>query len=740
MLTLAIISLLSAFIYFNNIINRDFSARRFQPPIELYASSYNVKVGQLVSIQFLTSLLSHNNYKEKLLGDPLYEGDFSVWPYGACQSSFQFELDPKVHECLVWSAFTESKPDYNSGNNEIKVIAVTKNNKVVGVYSGQPINAVNEILLPPKQIAQFLDDRPVFQKIVALGEVNTSCLNALLAIEDARFLDHKGVSFKAIFRAFLKNVKEMRFAEGGSTLTQQLVKNYFLTNEKTLYRKIIEMFMSFLLEMKIDKDEILETYINVIYLGQQDVFQVRGYGAASEYYFKKDISRLNLAQCSLLAAIVKSPGLYNPFRYPERALKRRNLVLEQMTKLKLISDQEMKEAQKESLPKISEKDVNVVAPYFVEAVLWQLKQVLKVDMNQGLKITTTLDIEAQKRAENAVLKTMSNLDKKTNHPLQVAFLSADQRFGKVRSLIGGRDFKVSQFNRAIQSYRQVGSIMKPIVYLSALETVKNDGTVYTPLTLLEDKPFDYSYEGQTWSPKNFNQKYYGTVPMYFALKNSLNCATASLGLEIGLDNIVDLSRRLGVKSKIESLPSLTLGAFELSPFEVLQVYSTIANQGYLVPLTFIDKIENLDGKILYKKQQNLSLVVAPETVAVLIGMMKHTLISGTASWMKRADLECPCAGKTGTTSDNKDAWFAGFSSDHVAVVWIGFDDNSSHGLTGASGASPLWFHYMNDYSRHHVLRDFQWPEGTRLIKRSTESFNNLKIPQEDIELIDRISF
>ncbi|MCB0387023.1 MAG: penicillin-binding protein 1B, partial [Bdellovibrionales bacterium] len=315
-------------------------------------------------------------------------------------------------------------------------------------------------------------------------------------------------------------------------------------------------------------------------------------------------------------------------------------------------------------------------------------------------------------------------------------ISVDVASGEIIALVGGRSFKRTQYNRAIDGHRQVGSIMKPFVYLTALESRTPEGDSYNPLTPIEDSNFTHKYEGQSWSPVNYEKEFMGTIPLMTGLKNSINAATARLGLDIGLEAVIDVAKRAGIKSEIKPLPSLTLGSFELFPMEVAESYTTLARMGSHVSLSMLRRVEDLAGKVIYAVEPQVEQAFARENVAVLIGMMKQTVLAGTARSLAYRGFHFPAAGKTGTTTDSKDAWFGGFTPDVLTVVWLGYDDNTSHGLTGASGAVPIWADYMNKVAPRWPKRDFDWPEGTVVFPYSVEEYNSLLAKPEDLPITE----
>ncbi len=745
-------------------MSQKLESKKFLVPTEYYAAPPSFSSRTIVNITELETNLQKQGYRQRSFDQRLLAGDYFIGNREQCVARLQIQLPENQSECLGWINKDVPTTQLESSiqvlilqnnylaapvspNSKTKKEAAAKERMISQVLIGAPFHEVQEVIGEAPLIAQFIGNEPVMQKSVTLGEIPPMCSNAIMAIEDAQFLEHGGVSYKGIFRAVVKNVTRGKSAQGGSTITQQLVKNYFLTSEKTLKRKFNEFIMSILLESRFSKDEILETYLNIIYMGQQGAFQVRGYGSAAKYYFSKDISSLNISECALLAAIVNSPGLYNPFKKPENALRRRHLVLEKMKDLKFLSPDQAATADKEPLPTAPVQMASETSPYYLDAVRKQIES-MKISI-EGLKIFTALDLQAQQVAQESLRTHLESLEANNNHiknlkakghNLEGSVLLADNKTGLVNVVVGGRNFRMTQFNRAIEGHRQVGSIMKPFVFLAALKSENTDGKPYTPVTLLKDEKFTTKYDGQSWSPDNYGDQYFGTVPMFFALKNSLNAATASLGLAVGLDKISDIAHKLGVQSELKKLPAMTLGAFEMYPKEVLQSYMSLANLGKKNQISFIRKIVNLENTEIYKHQPVPEQVEDSATVASLVGMMKQTVISGTARSVQLNGFTRPAAGKTGTTSENKDAWFGGFTPYQTAIVWIGYDNNLSHKLTGASGPLPVWIDLMKKISNKYPADDFAWPENTEKINLDEKALTDLgaiKSPHDpkSVELI-----
>ncbi len=725
------------------IIKTRLEGKRFLPPIEFFSAPLKISAQETLSHTSLQSSLKRMTYENNDNQGPLRPGQYLHLTKESCQENLSEDLPENVTDCLLISK-KGSEKDFN-------LVSFAGDNKVSQVFSGEPLTPKPIVELEPILFAQYYGTSPILRDVVSLGEAPPLCLNAILAIEDSRFLEHSGVSLTGYARAAWKNLTQQRAAQGGSTITQQLVKNYFLTPEKTIKRKVTEGVMSLLLELRATKDEILETYINEIYMGQNGPFEVRGFGAASNHYLSKSLSDLDLAECSLLAAILNNPGMYNPFTKTEAALKRRNLVLAKMLELELISEAEKASAEQKPLPKTSNRVLSEPAPYFVDAVRRELEK-MALPLEEGARVFTTLDLRAQEAAQKFVREGLDRLEssnkkirkiKETqNKSLEGSLVSADPKTGEIKAIVGGRSFKISQYNRAYQSKRQVGSVFKPLVYLAALE-LGAENEIPTPITLLKDEKFTVKYDGQSWSPVNYDKKQRGLVPVFYALSRSLNIPTAQLGISIGLKQIVEFAETMGVKAELKPVPALALGAFEMTPLDVLQTYSILANFGERVPLTLIRKIETASAELLYLNEPEANQVADPVNVAILVGMLKQTVANGTAWFLPRLGFTAPAAGKTGTTSDARDAWFAGMTPEHVAVAWVGYDDNTESGLTGASGAIPIWANYMIATTSHLPALDFEWPEGAEPYTLSVEQLIDLNVPEENnrplepIELIFR---
>ena len=529
MMTLFIIALVLA-LYTDQSIRSQVKEKRFLAPTKYYSSPQKFFVGQVYSKESFEKHFNDHHYRQRDFGSPMSPGDFAFGDQKQCESIIETKND--LYYCLTFRSRL---------GGQLYFLVLNEWDQLNGIYSGDQLTPVLFAEGEAGIFAQYLGTKPTLQIHTPLGEIPRYCLEAVLAIEDPYFLEHRGVSFRGILRAVIANLQKARFSQGGSTITQQLVKNYFLTPEKTITRKLKEILISLIFEFRVSKDDILETYLNIIYLGQSGVFEVRGYQAAANHYFQKPLSDLDLADCALLAAIVNSPGRYNPIRHTERAQQRRLRVLDKMKEHNMILAEEYDEAINAPLPTKLKTQIAASAPYYVDAVKKKLKE-LGFDELYGLNVYTALDPEAQKLAEKAVrnginyfessLASIKKLKEEEGLKLQAALLSSNPISGEITAIVGGRNFSSSPFNRAIESQRQVGSVFKPIVYLTAIKNGDEMGAPYTPVSLINNSPFRYEYEGQVWEPQNYNKEFSQPVPLFYALKESLNVPTSRLATSI----------------------------------------------------------------------------------------------------------------------------------------------------------------------------------------------------------------
>jgi penicillin-binding protein 1B len=532
--------------------------------------------------------------------------------------------------------------------------------------------------------------------LVRLREVPDQLVKALLAVEDRKYFSHAGVDPRALARAALSLFSDKR-TQGGSTLTQQLVKNFFLTPERTVQRKFTELIMALLLELHYDKNEILETYLNEIYLGQDRDRAIHGIGLAAHYYFGKSVEQLSLAECALIVGMVKGPASFDPYRHPDRALERRNLVLREAKDQGFVTMEQYAAARGTKLV-VNPKASMGTSPHpaFLQLVHRQLRREYdEADLrSEGLRVFTTLDPRVQAAAERVLTRKLAQFDREKRFGdagLEGAIVITGQT-GEVQALVGGRDAHFRGFNRALDAARPVGSLFKPAIYLTAL----SEPSRYTLVTPVDDGPFVWKSRGAPdWEPANYDKKFHGAVPLRVALAQSYNAAAARLGTELGIERVIATVKKLGVEREMPPYAATLLGAVDLSPLEVAQMYQTIASGGFRTPLKAIREVLTQDGIPLRRYPLAVEQAFAPEPMYLLAAAMQDIVREGTAQAMKNwLPPETAAAGKTGTTDEQRDAWFAGFTGDRMGVVWIGYDDNRAARLSGSAAALPIWGELM----------------------------------------------
>lgn len=568
-------------------------------------------------------------------------------------------------------------------------------------FSGNQIDQLTEvggaelalIRLEAPEIGSIYPAHNEDRVLVRRSDLPDFLVQALIVMEDRAFYEHQGVDPKAIARAIWANLRAGSVVQGGSTLTQQLVKNFYLTRERSLWRKLNEAAMALLLDAHYDKDEILGAYANEIYLGQDGGRAIHGFGLASHFYFNRTLGELSYPQLALLVAQVRGPSFYDPRRHPKRAKERRDLVLSVMQEQGLISAKEAQAAKKAPLGVQQKGDGRGSYPDFMDLVRRQLHRDYREEdlTSEGLRIFTTLDPWAQQQAETAVAERLTKLEKDYRLPkqkLESAAILVDSESGEVQALVGGRSAGYAGFNRALDAIRPIGSLVKPVVYLAAL--MRPDQ--YTLVTQLEDSSISIKgREGEPWVPENYDHTSHGTVPLHTALANSYNLATVRLGMALGLNTVADLLEQMGVSRPIQQLPAMLLGSISLSPLEVAQLYQAFAAGGFYSPLRAIRAVQSSSGQPLQRYPLTVRQAVPSGPVYLLNRNLQEVVRNGTARRLASyVANDLNIAGKTGTTDMLRDSWFAGFSGDRVAVIWVGRDDNKPAGLTGSTGALQVW--------------------------------------------------
>jgi penicillin-binding protein 1A len=560
------------------------------------------------------------------------------------------------------------------------------------------------------------------REVVSLDRIPNHLVQAFVAGEDARFFKHKGLDYMAIFRALLRNIFSGEIVQGGSTITQQVVKSILLSPEKSLTRKIREAILSFKIEKYLSKEEILFLYLNQIYLGNG----AYGVATAAENYFGKSIEELSLAESSLLAGLTQAPSKYSPYHHPEQARKRQLYILNRMVEEGLISPDDFTRASQTPV-KVKFKQDSFIeeAPYFVEQVRKYVEEKYGKEAlyQRGLQVYTTIDLDFQRIAQEAVESGLKEIEKRQKYsdPSLIpegSLICFELETGYVKAMIGGRSFTKSQFNRATQARRQTGSAFKPIVYASALDRG------YTPASIIIDTPVIFEWGGRKWKPRNFEEKFLGPMTLRNAITHSVNIVTVKIAQDIGIDNIKDCAQRLGISFPLQNDLSMALGSSSISLFELTKAYAVFANQGNAFRPTYIKKILDREGNLLeenlplfYPKESvNNERVLSPQTGYLMTNLLEGVVQNGTG-WRARI-LGRPIAAKTGTTDRFSDAWFIGYSPEFITGIWVGFDEERSLGEneTGSRAASPIWVNFMSKILKERPARDFPVPEGIEFMK------------------------
>lgn len=662
-------------LYLDQAVRERFEGKRFALPAKVYARALELYTGRRLSATEMKAELALLGYHES----------------AQAREPGTFHWQGESLE-LMTRPFA-----FGDGRQEsLAVRVVFAGPQVLGLYQRGDGQEIDLVRLDPPLIGGIYPGKNEDRVLVKLDQVPQHLIDALIAVEDRRFYSHFGVDPRGILRAVIATVSGE--VQGGSTLTQQLVKNFYLSAERTLQRKFTEMIMAVLLEVHYSKEEILETYLNEVYLGQDGNRAIHGFGLASSFFFDQPLERLDIEKAALLVGMLKGPSQYSPRTQPKRALERRNLVLSLMAETGSLTPEQLKSLQAKPLGVVS-RPPRGTSPYpaFLQLVHRQLQRDYRDQdlRSEGLQIFTTLDPQVQRAAEEALSKRLTRLEKARGIKagiLQGALLVTSTQNAEVLAVVGGRDPRFEGFNRALDALRPIGSLIKPIIYLTALQQPQR----YTLVTRLDDSPLVLKQAGtKDWTPKNYDKQYYGQVPLATALAQSYNVSTARLGLELGVPKVMENLKRLGIDRDLPGFASSLLGANELSPFEVTQVYQTLASGGFRTPLSAILDVVSATGEPLQRYPLKVEQKSEAAPVYLLTRVMQQAVREGTGrglvEWLPA---EVQVAGKTGTTDDYRDSWFAGFTGDRLAVVWVGRDDNEPTGLSGASGAMGVWGEMM----------------------------------------------
>ncbi len=556
--------------------------------------------------------------------------------------------------------------------------------------------------LKPELLSNAISKTRQKRRFVAYGDLPPVLVNAILASEDRRFFNHSGIDPFRIFSALMVDIRKGETAQGASTLTQQFVKNYFLTPERTWRRKLTDAYMSILLEKRLSKRQIFELYCNDVYLGQRGSFSIVGVGEAAEAYFDKSVRDLSLGEAAMIAGIITAPNRLTPLRYPARAQARRDLVLDLMAEYDMISPAERNEAKAKPLDVKPTSIMNYSdAPYFVDYVQDILLDKLgDVDLSRSkYRAYTTLHADLQQVAFESVREGAVALDayfakgKRGIPPgtVQASLIAVDPKTGYVLAMIGGRNYGLSQFNRITQAKRQPGSIFKPFVYAAALETAYYSSTPLTAVSTVVDEPTQFTFEDQVYEPRNFKDEYFGQVTMRQAIMKSLNIATIKFAERVGYRKVAELALRLKLNAQIKPYPAMAIGAFEVTPLEMVRAYTAFANGGLLTDLSPIMRIEDSRSSPVFESVPRSEVVLSPQLSYMVTSLLQSVINQGTGAGVRARGFALPAAGKTGTS---RDGWFAGYTPDLLCIVWVGFDDNRELNLSGSQAALPIWAEFM----------------------------------------------
>ena len=704
------------FSYFNfkyeHVVDERLKQPIFANTAKIFAAPREVRPGQKLSV--------------RLIANELHEAGYST--DGASQ----------ISQLGTYSAGARSitvRPGPQSYHSEDSATIHIDSGVVESINDnrGQPLASYE---LEPLLITGLSEDaNRTKRRLISYDEIPSNLVQAVLAIEDRRFFEHGGVNYWRLMEAILRDVATGQKQQGGSTLTMQLAKNFFLTPEKRIKRKIIEIVITFQLEHRFTKKQIFEMYANEINLGQRGSFSIDGFGEASQSYFGKDVRQLDLAQCAFLAGIIQRPSYFNPFRHPERTIDRRNLVLDSMVETGAITKDQAERAKAEPLH-LSESSVDASeAPYFVDLVHEQLLQKLgERDFNrEGLRIYTSLDPDLQREATTEVENTIHVVDEQVDklhardkkrgiayvYP-QVALVALNPHTGQVLALVGGRNYGASQLNHAV-SRRPTGSIFKPFVYATAFATAV-EGTVlpgqtklFSQVTMLSDEQTTYDVGGQEYTPHNYEGVYHDQVTARYALQQSLNNATIGLAGMVGFDRVAALAREAGIRSA-RGTPSVAIGTYDATPIDMAGAYTIFANYGLHLDPWMLASVRTPTGDIISDYTPTSRQVLDPRVAYLTTNMMQNVINAGTGYEVRRRGFMAPAAGKTGTSHD---AWFAGFTSNLLCIVWVGNDDYSQLNLEGAHAAAPIWAEFMKkavELPQYSDTHEFPMPQGVEMVQ------------------------
>jgi penicillin-binding protein 1B len=678
-----------------------FEGRRFAVPSRVYAAPIVVFPGANWQRLDLAGWLTRMGYREQREAGPLEVGSYR-WLPGRLRVYLRGFDHPQLPE----------------PNRRVEFLLEEGRVRRIRDDRGMDLDIV---ALEPEPISAYYGSDREQRDLVEIDNVPEHLIAAIFAVEDRRFEEHHGIDPRRIVGAMVANVRAGGITQGGSTLTQQLVKNFFLTPERTLKRKATEAVMAMLVEARYSKRQILEAYLNEIYMGRRGSTAVHGVGEAARFFFGKRVVDLEVDESALLAAVIQSPNAMSPHRHPERARARRDLVLGLMRDQGYISPEEAERARARSLSLAAISLESGQDRYFLDELARQLPEVYDEDLLavDGLRIYSTLDPMMQRAAVRNLQDGLASLEQRLGEvrtaegevlPLQGCLIAMRPQTGEILALVGGQDYSSSQWNRCTMARRQVGSVFKPVVYAAAL--APQSGPVITLASLINDAPLEIPTRDGMWAPENYDKEFHGPVSVREALERSLNVPAARIGQAVGISRVVEMARRLGVESYLPAVPSLALGTAEISPLEVATIYATFANGGLRpTPRSFIGL---LDDRGVGQEQVPLAgaqRVLDPGTAYLITSLLEGVVDRGTGVGIRSRGLRGPIAGKTGTTDDEFDLWFVGYTPELVAVVWVGYDEPRPIGVPSSRGALPIWASFLSEVSGDRVRGVFAQPGG-----------------------------
>ncbi|HET8722286.1 MAG TPA: PBP1A family penicillin-binding protein [Nitrospira sp.] len=644
------------------------------PPLRLYAAPFQLKTGLSLKTARLPERLQRVGYRP--VNDAVAApGDYRL-----------------TTETLT--IFLHAQPETFTKANVVTLDL--RDGLVTQVLSEPDRTPVFPVFLEPELISGLRGASRQVREWIPLARMPDRLVETILAVEDRRFYSHVGIDPLAVARAVWRNLTKGGLVQGGSTITQQLAKNLFYSPQRTFVRKVKEALAAMVLESKYQKRDILESYLNEIYLGQAGFVSIYGVGEAAHRYFAKSLDELTIGEIAMIAGLIKGPNTFAPMKHRELAQQRRDVVLRLLRDQGKLTEEEWKRAVNEPVRVVPPDDVLAEAPYFVDTVLRQVDEALGTPLPEGLRIDTTLDAFLQQSATEGLEQGLARLERaypalKGEHPLQGAVVVLDPSTGAIQALVGGRDYRISQFNRAVQAHRQAGSLFKPFVYLAAFEASRTGSQPYiTPASLLADEPVMFESENGTWSPQNYDKQFRGTVTLRNALEQSLNVPAVRVAKAVGTQPILDVIRQLGVTTPMTSDLSLALGSPAVSLLDMVSAYGAMANGGIWVRPTSLRAASDREGMTLWTATPERRQAVSPQAAYLVTSLLEGVVRRGTASKAKVLGLTGAIAGKTGTTDGYRDAWFVGYTSDLVIGVWVGYDDERAIRLTGSQAALPIW--------------------------------------------------